>query len=406
MKFRNCSDCGKYKYIEGNGLCRSCYNKNDSNYSFSYESPLDRLDNTNNGHQLVIGKKRSGRTVTNKIELYDAIKNSNSHVYMIDNNGEYEDLINEVGGEYFSMSAYDCLNLLHVEKSSSSQMSLATRIKRVIDLIRRCYCLTGLVMDKVREKVLVTVIKEAYSNNGIELQPSTHTNPSPTISDVIDMLDDLRSNPKKFPKYKSYNDKRKIKATLKHLHLELRDIDNRLGIRDNIGRDFSKKNVVCFDISPIKSMNIRGVRVQMLLNEIFEYAKTNSEKNLLYVDDCETLFSAPSSTLQSIPTIFRHGSSEDLGVCLSTRDSHGIITSDTFQSLCNIVQYRRIHRMTSTTDDIQKILQLSDKQYAESSKLQVGGGKNDESKVLFSGSKGDKHSKESIKIDDRMFSKI
>lgn len=405
MKFKNCVNCGKYKYIEGNGLCRSCYNSNSPSYDFTYTSAQDRLNGNTGGHQLVIGKKGSGRTVGNKLELYDAIMNSSSKVYIIDQTGEYEDLINEVGGEYFDLSVYDCLNLMRVEQSSSNHMSLATRIKRIVDLLKRCYAIAGLVMDKIREKVLVTVIKEAYTRNNINVQTSTHSNKSPCVSNLIDILDDMRSNPSKFPNFNSYNDQKKIKRTLKHLHLELRDIDNRLGITQNVNKDFSGKDTVCFDISSIKSINIRGVRTQMILNEILEYAKIHTEKDILYIDDAETLFSAPASTLESIGTIFRHSRYEKLGISVSITDNNGLVTSNTFQNLQDKMQYKRVHRMDNKTDEIQKTLQISDSKYSKVQKLDTGR-KTDKSELFFAEPSSSSFSKESIEVDDSFLSEI
>lgn len=411
MKFRNCVNCGKYKYIEGNGLCRGCYNKNTPSYSFSYDSAYERLSsgnsrsirNSSDGHQLVVGGKRSGRSLANKVELYDAVKNSNSAVYIIDQNEDYKKMMDELGGEYLTMSTYDCMNLLHVERANSNQVSLSTRIRRIIDIIRRCYSIAGLFMNKIREKVLVTVIKEAYSRNGIKLQPSTHSNKSPTISDIISMLDDMRSNPSNFPKFKSYNNKKKVRRTLKYLHLELRDIDNRVGLRDNLNRSFSK-DLMCFNISSIKSVNIRGVKIQMILNEILENAKTNNKKNLLYIDDGESLFSTSSSSLGSMEAIFKQARFENLGISLSVKDDHSLITSDTFRKVSDKIQYRRVHRLNNTTDGIQKTLQIPDKKYSKLPKLKTGS--NNESEVLFSESSSSRYSKELIETEDSLLSKI
>lgn len=403
MKFRTCVDCGQYKYIESNGLCRDCYNNQKPSYSYTYTDMEKRPSLAGSTNQLSVGERGSGKTVANKLEICELAENTNSNVYIVDGTGQYQKLIDKLGGTAQELSHYDCLNLMRIEPSTNNNGSLATKVGAVVDIIMRCYDISGLNMTPMKHKILAESVETTYRENGIKGHPSTYTKTSPTITDLIKTIDKMSSNAGKYLN-PSGRDIKRIEKTLKHLSLELTDIDNRVGVTQNINKDFQNESLVYFNASKTGAIRRRGLRMQMVLNEIFEYAKSHKGQDWIYIDNAELLFASPPSSLQSTEIIFRHSRHEGLGICLSMIRDNCTMESSEWQSIATNCQYKRIHKLNNSGGIVQNVLNLSDKQRKFIENADTGKS-SDEMEVLSSGPRS-QNSEEEVKVDSDFLSEI
>lgn len=407
MKFKHCTKCGNYKFIESNGLCTSCYG-NSNKYDYTYTNIEDQIKNRPLNNHFITGITGSGKTIGNILEIYEANKNTNANIYIIDCKGQYQKLTSKLNGKSISLSEYDNFNFMKIQRSTNGKSPLARRLKSVHDLIKRCYAVAGLPLDNEKENILHISIRTTYANKGIKGDSKTHGNKSPTINDLMNTLKRAQSNPRKVLNgnvCKGMSAK-KLSKIIKRIRLDLKDMDNRIGITKSIAKDFNDSDIAYFDLSKITSSYISGLKMQMAINEVFQYAKSNNGDDILYIDNAQHLLQCSSSHLESLETIMRHSRRENIRISVSMQQNDRIILSDAGKSLLSNCQSMRIHRLHKPSKLLTSEFNINDKNKKYLTNADIGSKNNNSTTEVLTSDSGKKHSQDEIRIDGSFLSEI
>lgn len=407
MKIKNCAKCGKYKYIESNGLCRSCHS-NSNKYNYTYTDIEKQIKNRPLYNHFITGITGSGKTVGNKIEIYEANKNTNTNIYVIDCKGQYQKLANKLNGKSISLSEYDNFNFMKVKKSTHGKFSLARRLESVLDLIKRCYAVAGLPLGKEKENIIHSSIKTTYADKGIKDNTKTHGNNSPTIHNLMRTLKRAQPNPRKVLNGNILKgmSKKKLSKLINRIRLDLKDMDNRIGITKSITKDFDNSDMAYFNLSRITSSYIRGLKMQMVINEIFQYAKSNSGTDTLYIDNAQNLLRCSGDYLKSLETILRHSKHENLRISISMQQDDKMILSNAGKSLISNCQFKRIHRLHRPSKPLISKLNIKNKNMNYLTTADIGSKSNNSSTEVLISESGGNYCQEEIQIDNNFLSEI
>jgi type IV secretory pathway VirB4 component len=173
-----------------------------------------------------------------------------------------------------------------------------------------------------RRTTLELAIDEAYDRKGITEDVSTHDRESPTIRDVLDILESMNENPEEYV-VRVEAESEKIQSDVVWLLDQLRPFGED-GQLENLGRhsefDIRDEDIVYLDLQQ-QGGSIGGhtsLLMELLITLVYERAKTTDKSVVLVVDEARYILS-DSATLEYLETIFRHHRHHDLSIRLVTQ---------------------------------------------------------------------------------------
>lgn len=115
MDIRNCIDCGEYKYIKKDGLCRDCYtneksiSKTQNKFIDKFKSesrsniPLNKFSYITNNN-LILGSLNRSMNITAGIEMMRLKKKDKDlNLYCIDQSGILDKFISKLSGQIINL---------------------------------------------------------------------------------------------------------------------------------------------------------------------------------------------------------------------------------------------------------------------------------------------------------------
>ncbi|MCY4732327.1 transferase [Natronomonas gomsonensis] len=173
-----------------------------------------------------------------------------------------------------------------------------------------------------RRTTLELAIDEAYDRKGITEDVSTHDRESPTVRDVLDILESMNENPEEYV-VRVEAESEKIQSDVVWLLDQLRPFEEN-GQLENLGRhsefDIRDEDIVYLDLQQ-QGGSIGGhtsLLMELLITLVYERAKTTDKSVVLVVDEARYILS-DSATLEYLETIFRHHRHHDLSIRLVTQ---------------------------------------------------------------------------------------
>lgn len=395
MKVRRCKDCNEYKYIEGNGFCRDCYNgfKRSSEYDISYDT-RDVFDSKIGMNQFVIGDMNSGKTVGNKLEIIELQEDNNTRIYVVDLLGEYSDLVSEINAKEHKISKDDAFNIM---KSKSSALSTAGsgKVSRVYDFLRNSYDKLDLKLGPKENQLLRIIIEKTYKRANSK---NSKIVSSPNESDLLNTIQDIYDNPSSITRRNSTKRQtNRLQKALMSMYKKISKIINSLSLTSHSNLSFNG-NIDYFNLEESTSDHPE-LTMNMVFNEIWEQAIHSSKKTIIYLDNADALLR--TKELGSIARCFRHARHNKVGISITTQPNEKILKSSKVENIiasCNLV---RIHRMTDT-NCLEDKIPLSDNKTSYIKNAKVSNG---ESEVVI-GQYGNGYSEEAIRIKDSLIKDI
>lgn len=130
MDIRNCIDCGEYKYIKKDGLCRNCYTKEQSTdkvqnqfiNKFRSEKqsniPLDKFSYITNNN-CILGSLNRSMNIMAGIEMMRLKKkNKDLNIYCIDQSGILDKFIKKLSGQIINLGNNHKVRNLHINNKN------------------------------------------------------------------------------------------------------------------------------------------------------------------------------------------------------------------------------------------------------------------------------------------------
>lgn len=404
MNIRRCRDCNQYKYIESNGLCRSCYTgmkDRSSEYNLTY-NPTDFLNFKKGSNQLVLGMIGSGKTVGNKIEIAEILRqNKDVEAYIVDPLGGYRDFTEEFDGNIIDIDDTDSFNIFNYF-GADKKGDLESKTDQVYDFLTNCLYEADVSLSPIHDNLLKSVISKTYKRNGVTPETSKVRNP-PVFSDMINVIKYLKSNPSTIMKKNaSHSQKKRVKSSLSELQTELVGVDKKFNISTNSSNSPSSNRINYYDMEKVSS-SIADIKFHSIFNEIWEQSRNSDRKSILYIDNAGYLIDL-DKPIPSLKHCFATARSRDISICLSTSKTQEFLRSNATNGIIGSIYNIRIHKLKGDCDQVQVKFGLSDSQISYLKNADIGSSSSPSQILRRYGNKG--FNEDEITVDSSLLDDI
>lgn len=234
---------------------------------------------------------------------------------------------------------------------------LKERRERAMSFFTNFFALRNVGLDD-RLTTLELVIEEAYSRTGITEDPETHGRDSPTIRNLLDILEEVASDSGEFV-LRSMAERAKLESDAVWLLDQLRPFAEG-GQFENLGRasefDIQDEKFIYLDLGQHRG-NIGGhtsLLMELLISLVYERAK-ETEKEVVFVVDEARYLLKDAATLSFMETIFRHHRHHDLSIRLVTQTLDEFYQHDIAKMVldqCSVKQFHKLDAMDEYWADV------------------------------------------------------
>lgn len=340
------------------------------------ESPviLDRFNRSTGYCMMTIGKLGAGKSFSTKLQLVrQAMFDADTTIVMLDPMEGFAGVNEALGGERVIVGGRRGLNPLELKPTPAAVLSSvpdidpwAEQIAWVMSFFETFFA--GVADSPLgrRKQTLRRAVQDAYEQQGITRDPSTHDNPSPTVETVIEVLEQLLDSPSEFG-YATEGEQESVRGDAQSLLKDLRPSFRSDGDFANLTKptefDFDA-NVLYLDLHQEEGTQGRmetSLMMQVVFNAVYERAKETTKKVVFVIDEAHYLMDDAAS-LGFLETAVRHSRHYDISLQFVTQTG-GEFTltpeAKTIADLCSIVQ---IHRVAEEAEKLATWFGLSERE--------------------------------------------
>ena len=340
------------------------------------ESPviLDRFNRSTGYCMMVIGKLGAGKSFSTKLQLVrQAMYDDDTTIVMLDPMEGFAGVNEALGGERIIVGGRRGLNPLELKPTPPEVLAnvpdidpWAEQIAWVMTFFETFFA--GVADSPLgrRKQTLRRAVQDAYEQQGITRDPSTHDKPSPTVETVIEVLEALLESPSEFG-YATEGEQESVRADAQSLLKDLRPSFRSDGDFANLTKrtefDFDA-DVLYLDLHQEEGTQGRletSLMMQVVFNAVYERAKETTQKVVFVIDEAHYLMDDATS-LGFLETAVRHSRHYDISLQFVTQTG-GEFTltpeAKTIADLCSIVQ---IHRVAEEAEKLATWFGLSERE--------------------------------------------
>lgn len=340
------------------------------------ESPLvlDRFNRETGYCMMVIGKLGAGKSFASKLQLVRrAMFDQDSIIVMLDPLQGFAGVNDTLDGEQITVGGTRGLNPLEIrappEETLASTDDLdpwAAQITKVMGFFETFFSAIANNPLDDRSQTLRRAVQEAYDRKGITRDPATHTNESPTVRDVIAVLEDLLESPESYG-YITQGEQEQVQAQAQSLLTDLRPSFRGAGDLANLAKstefDLDSK-VVYLDLH--QQEGVRGptetsLMMQVLFNIVYERAKQSDKRIVFAIDEAHYLFN-DSTSLSFLETAVRHSRHYDLSIQFITQTGGEFALTPEARTIANLCSLTLLHRVDEADETLAEWFDLSQRQ--------------------------------------------
>jgi len=193
----------------------------------------------------------------------------------------------------------------------------------------------------------------AYKRNDITDDISTHSNPSPTIRDMMDVFEDMVDDPEEFV-VRSDEESGKIREDATWLLDQLRPFEEE-GRHANLGKssefDIRNEKVIYLDLAQQEGSvdSSTALTMQLLISLVYERAK-ETDKEVVFVIDEARYIMQDAASLAFLETVFRHHRHHDLSIRLVTQTVDEFFEHAESEAILDQCAVKQFHRLDGMDD--------------------------------------------------------
>ncbi|MUV59428.1 VirB4 family type IV secretion system protein [Halobacterium sp. CBA1126] len=230
------------------------------------------------------------------------------------------------------------------------------KLDDAMSFLTNFFALRGISLGD-RRTTLELALTRAYATQGITEDISTHDNPSPTIRDVMDVLEAMVEDPEEFV-VRTDAEAEKLREDATWLLDQLRPFEDG-GRHANLGRasefDIRDENVIYLDLAQQEGSvdSSTTLTMQLLISLVYERAKVSAKEVVFYIDEARYLMQDAAS-LAFLETVFRHHRHHDLSIRLVTQTVDEFFEhaeSEAILDQCAVKQFHRLDGMDEAWAD-------------------------------------------------------
>lgn len=320
---------------------------------------LDRYKRQTGHCMMVIGMLGAGKTFSTKLQLARrAMYDPDTMIILVD---PLEDgfgrVIDLLGGDRLTVGGTRAVNPLELQptpeearRNISDCDPWGEQLTWVSTFFEGFFKQIANNPLKERTQTLRRAVQEAYHQQDITSDPTTHDNPSPTVLDVFDALEALTHEPARFG-YATEGEQQSVQAEAESLLKDLRPSFGEAGAFRDLARPTE------FDLSAdalyIGLQQAEGVggeaelslRMQVLFNSLYEQIKQTDQRVLLVVDEAHYLINdAPSVSF--LETAVRHSRHYDLSIQFITQTGEEFSLTEQTNTIAKLCSHQLFHRLS------------------------------------------------------------
>jgi type IV secretory pathway VirB4 component len=220
----------------------------------------------------------------------------------------------------------------------------------VLSFLTNYFSLRGVALDD-RRTTLELAIDRAYRSKGITADVTTHGTESPTMQDVLDVLEAMVDDPEPYI-VRTVDEGEKLASDAVWLIDQLRPFA--VGGRyENLGRtsefDIREEKVIYLDLGQQEGSlgGSTSLLMQLLISLVYERAKETTKEVVFVIDEARYIMQDAVS-LAFLETVFRHHRHHDLSIRLVTQTVDEFFRhpeSEAILDQCAIKQFHRLDGM-------------------------------------------------------------
>lgn len=331
---------------------------------------VDRWERQNGYNQLTVGKIGSGKSFSTKLNVLRSYASRNdTRVFLLDPVGGFDSITTALAGEKITVGGRLGLNPMEIHPTPEKILQRAADMdpytvkkKNVMDFFEMYFHQRGVELDDSRG-ILEQAVELAYKNKGITRDIETHDKESPTVQDVINIIEGMAENPGEYADADSQQLRDDIEQQASRLITGFQQFktggqyENLAGHSD---LDIRDNDVTYFDLSQQEGSGDIGLMMQLLFSEVYQIAKETDDKVMFLIDEAHYLMK-DAKTLQFLETAVRHSRHLDLSINFITQTIEEFFSHEKSEAIAQQCSIRLFQRMESgLTDEIAETLDLNE----------------------------------------------
>jgi len=340
------------------------------------ESPLilDRFERETGYCTMVIGQLGAGKSFSTKLQLLRrAMYDEETLIIMLDPLEGFAGVNEALGGERLTVGGTRGFNPLELRPTPEHVLAnvpdldpWSEQISWVLTFFETFFTHVANSPLEGRKQTLRRAIQEAYDRQGITSDPQTHTRESPTIPDVIAVLEDLLADPAQYG-YATAGEQDHVQSDAQSLLADLRPSFYEDGDLNNLAQptDFDlDSGVLYLDLHQEEGATGRSetsLMMQVLFNAVYERAKGTDKRVVFVVDEAHYLMNDATS-LEFLETAVRHSRHYDLSLHFITQTGGEFALTPEARTIANLCSITLIHRVQEEAEKLAEWFGLSERE--------------------------------------------
>ena len=337
------------------------------------------------GHNMLIsGKIGSGKSYLAKLSMWRRLMiDSEVEVLIIDPVGGFGSTVDSVGGQQVVIGSDTIINpmeIREVEQANAKELEsnpYDDKLRSLMGMFQSEFQ-GKRELDKREEGVLRRAIRLAYLSKGITKDLETHSNQSPTIQKVLDILDELSSgnHPESFldvpdqyqnliDAYSGMNNQGGAKSIQKAadsvgMGLEMfRQGGSRSNLNGNTNVQLQDR-IVQFDISNIADGSSESLYMHIILDWLFQRAKGTTGRTVVNIDEAHYML-GQEQALGMLNLFARHSRHYNTGLTLISQTVDEFMGNEQAKEIYDQCDIRALMRHEDLGKEAVKALDLTER---------------------------------------------
>lgn len=312
----------------------------DSGILFAHELDTQNpifidFERMSNKHFFVIGISGSGKSYTSKYLLMQQLFKEDTEVYVLDPNGEYSGLCDQLGGQKIELSreSKSIINIFDLagDDYGNKMMSLVSAFDIIVG---------GLTESQ--KSVLGKALAKMYSKKEIfNDDPSSWDKTPPTFSDLKKVLEDTHES---LVKNKDYLQDPSVESLINRVEMYCKG--GLFGFLDSQTKMEVKNSFACFDLGNLPNA-VKPLCMFMVLDLIRRKVKKDLKPKVVLIDEGWSLLRSRESEnyiLEFIKTSRKYNTA----VGFITQELEDLLNSSTGKSILNTASTKILMRQNPT----------------------------------------------------------
>jgi len=291
---------------------------------------IDPFARENGYAMFTIGDPGSGKSFGSKQNFIRSIEQSEDRIGIIlEPLNNWAGVAEALGGERITIGGDMGLDPLEIKPTpervqramGKDASPYREKLDSVMSFLSNYFALRGITLGD-RRTTLETAIERAYSRNEITDDIATHHNESPTMRDVLDILEEMVETPTEYV-VRTDEEATKIGEDATWLIDQLRPFAED-GRYENLGREtefnIRDEKVIYLDLAQQEGSlgGSTSLIMQLLISLVYERAK-ETDKEVVFVIDEARYIMQDAASLEYLEIVFRHHRHHNLSIRLVTQ---------------------------------------------------------------------------------------